>query len=127
VSRDFAGLSKAAIFFVSKKSIGANCMDWKRYVAMALLLVVAGCVDERFRFVSKKRFGDAWPLTVPHGQVACFYSENGDVIFFVAPDGKEYLLKGNPAPLGKDILPIYPINKRDPQKSTRVYEDRRAN
>ncbi|MEG4494326.1 hypothetical protein [Microcoleus sp. D3_18_C4] len=90
-------------------------MNWKRYVAMSLLLLVTGCVDDRFRFVSKKKFGDAWPLTVPRGQVACFYSENGDVIFFVALDGKEYLLQGNPAPLRKNLLPIYPITKRDPK------------
>lgn len=83
------------------------------------LLLMAGCMDDRFQSVSQeeKRFGNAWPLTVPHGQVACFNGEDGEIIFFVAPDGKEYSLWGNPAPVRKVLLPIGPILKRDPKNS----------
>ena len=89
-------------------------MTFKKYTAIGLLLLVTGCMDNRFQSVSEKRF-DAWPLTVPHGQVACFNGENGEIIFFVAPDGKEYSLQGNPAPVRKVLLPIDPIIKRDPK------------
>jgi hypothetical protein len=91
-------------------------MNLKRCAVMGLLLV-AGCMDDRFQSVSEKRFGDAWPLTVSHGQVACFNGEDGEIIFFVAPDGKEYSLQGNPAPVRKVLLPISPITKRDPKNS----------
>lgn len=90
-------------------------MNLKRYVVMGLLLLVTGCLDQRFKAVSQVRFADAWPLTVPHGQVACFNGENGEVIFFVAPDGKEYSLKGEPAPIRKVLLPISLITKRHPK------------
>lgn len=90
-------------------------MDLKKCVAVGLLLLVTGCLDTRFQAVSKIRFGDAWPLTVPHGQVACFNGENGEIIFFVAPDGKEYSLKGEPAPIRKVLLPISLITKRHPK------------
>lgn len=92
-------------------------MNLKRCAVMGLLLLVAGCMDDRFQSVSEKRFGDAWPLTVSHGQVACFNGEDGEIIFFVAPDGKEYSLQGNPAPVRKVLLPISPITKRDPKNS----------
>lgn len=82
---------------------------------MGLLLLVTGCLDQRFKAVSQVRFTDAWPLTVPHGQVACFNGENGEIIFFVAPHGKEYSLQDEPAPVRKVLLPISPITKRDPK------------
>ncbi|MEG4009892.1 hypothetical protein QUA41_28565 [Microcoleus sp. Pol11C1] len=94
-------------------------MNWKKYGVMCglcgVLLLVAGCLDQRFKAVSQVRFRDAWPLTVPQGQVACFSGENGEIIFFVAPDGKEYSLKGEPAPIGKVLLPISLITKRHPK------------
>lgn len=65
--------------------------------------------------VSPEKFGDAWPLTVASGKLACYYSADGEVIFFIAPDGQEYYLKGGPLPSGNNALPIYPINKRDPK------------
>ncbi|MEG4009893.1 hypothetical protein QUA41_28570 [Microcoleus sp. Pol11C1] len=95
-------------------------MSWKKCVTIGLLLLVTGCVDNRFRFVSKERFGNAWPLTVPEGQVACFNGEDGEIIFFVAPDGKEYSLQGNPAPIRKVLLPISPILRRHPNNSNVV-------
>src|SRR4028118_1601938 len=65
-------------------------MSWKRCVAIGLLLLVTGCVDEGSRPVSQEEFGYWWPLTVPRGKLACFRSESLEVIYFAAPDGKEY-------------------------------------
>lgn len=90
-------------------------MSFKKCVALGFLMLVTSCIDTRFKGVSKIRFGDAWPLTVPQGQVVCFNGENGEVIFFVAPDGKEYSLKGEPAPIRKTLLPISLITKRHPK------------
>lgn len=55
-------------------------MSWKNCVAVVLLLLVAGCLDENGRQVEQEEFGDAWPLTVPRGKVACFRSESLEVI-----------------------------------------------
>ncbi|WP_333194198.1 hypothetical protein [Microcoleus sp. Pol7_A1] len=109
---------------MSQKSIGANCMDWKKCAVMGLLLlgVNCGCEPDQPISVSQENFGDAWPLTVPRGRLACmftndFHAESVEVIFFIAPDGKEYLLRGSPMRSEKILLPIDSIHKPDPLNS----------
>ncbi len=89
-------------------------------MAIGLLLLVTGCVDEGSRPVSQEEFGYWWPLTVPRGKLACFRSESLEVIYFAAPDGKEYKLKGVAARSEKNLFPIQSILKRHP-KNPRLY------
>ncbi|MBD1825948.1 hypothetical protein NDI47_25540 [Microcoleus vaginatus GB1-A2] len=70
--------------------------------------------------MSQEEFGYWWPLTVPRGKLACFRSENLEVIYFAAPDGKEYKLKGGSALRKKSFSnSIYP--QAPPKKSTLVH------
>lgn len=96
-------------------------MNWKKYVVVCGLLLTVGCLGEPGQpiSISQEQFGDDWPLTVPRGKLDCmftgdFHAESVEVIYFIAPDGKEYLLTGSPMRSEKILLPIDPIHKPDP-------------
>ncbi|MEG4300504.1 DUF2511 domain-containing protein [Microcoleus sp. Pol11C1] len=96
-------------------------MNWKKYVVACGLLLSVGCLEEPGQpiSISQEQFGNEWPLTVPRGKIGCmftsnFYAKNVEVIFFIAPDGKEYLLEGSPMRSEKILFPINSIHKSDP-------------
>lgn len=97
-------------------------MIGKKCVAIGLLLLATSCVDERSRPVSQEEFGYWWPLTVPRGKLACFREGSIEVIYFAAPDGKEYALERGTGSTEKSLLRLESILKRHP-KNPRVYMD----
>ncbi len=46
-------------------------MNFKKCMAIGMLLLVAGCGEKKWRPVSQEQFGKDWPLTVPSGTLAC--------------------------------------------------------
>jgi hypothetical protein len=69
-------------------------MDFKKCVAIGLLLIATGCTTEkRERFITEKKLGKDWPFIVPSGTLVCIVTplENRS-IFFISPDRKNTIL-----------------------------------
>ncbi|MEG4009894.1 DUF2511 domain-containing protein [Microcoleus sp. Pol11C1] len=103
-------------------------MSWKKYMVIGLLLLATGCVGEqqptpvfgpaapqvKTAAVSEEQFKDQWPLTISSGRVSCVLnSRGGQIVTFIASDGKEYSLNGTAKGSG-NFLPIEGLWKPDP-------------